>query len=178
MIETYDDFLSSSSCQRLYSALMNSVFRIGWGDSDELHHRQYPNLYAEYSTEELRKLKILDPVLNILIKDSITMDNYFRCRINLTKPLDLNFIHVHPDQIVALYYCNLTWSPEHGGETIFYTDDKKHIKLATPYTANRLIIFDGSIPHTIKAQNLLGQTYRFTLSLFFWKNNIGDTNDK
>ena len=51
------------------------------------------------------------------------MDNYFRCRINLTKPLDLNFIHVHPDQIVALYYCNLTWSPEHGGETIFYTDD-------------------------------------------------------
>ena len=66
MIETYDDFLSSSSCQRLYSALMNSVFRIGWGDSDELHHRQYPNLYAEYSTEELRKLKILDPVLNIL----------------------------------------------------------------------------------------------------------------
>ena len=178
MIETYDDFLSSSSCQRLYSALMNSVFRIGWGDSDELHHRQYPNLYAEYSTEELRKLKILDPVLNILIKDSITMDNYFRCRINLTKPLDLNFIHVHPDQIVELYYCNLTWSAEHGGETIFYTDDKKHIKLATPYTANRLIIFDGSIPHTIKAQNLLGQTYRFTLSLFFWKNNIGDTNDK
>ena len=178
MIETYDDFLSSSSCQRLYSALMNSVFRIGWGDSDELHHRQYPNLYAEYSTEELRKLKILDPVLNILIKDSITMDNYFRCRINLTKTLDLNFIHVHPDQIVALYYCNLTWAPEHGGETIFYTDDKKHIKLATPYTANRLIIFDGSIPHTIKAQNLLGQTYRFTLSLFFWKNNIGDTNDK
>lgn len=178
MIETYDDFLSAGACQKLHLYLMNSVFRIGWGDSDDLKHQQYPNLYSEYSLEELKKLQLLDPILNILKKDNINIDNYFRCRINLTKPLDLNFIHVHPDQIVALHYCNLTWSPEYGGETIFYSDDKKHIKLASPYTANRLLIFDGSIPHTIKAQNLLGPTYRFTLSLFFWKDKTGGTNDK
>ena len=34
---------------------------------------------------------------------------------------------------------------------------------------NRVLIFDGEIPHTIKAQNFLGLYYRFTLSLFFKK---------
>lgn len=39
--------------------------------------------------------------------------------------MDVNFIHVHENEIVALYYCNLTWQPEWGGETLFYKDNKK-----------------------------------------------------
>ena len=94
---------------------------------------------------------------------------YIKCIVNLVKPLDVNFIHVHPDQLVALYYVNITWNPEWGGETLFYKEDRKTISLASPYTPNKLIFFDGKIPHTIKAQNLIGPSYRFTLSIFFNK---------
>ena len=71
--------------------------------------------------------------------------------------------------MVALYYANFTWNSEWGGETIFYKKDRKTIDLANPYTPNQLIIFDGKIPHTIKSQNLIGPSYRFTISLFFNK---------
>ena len=84
--------------------------------------------------------------------------------------MDVNFIHTHPDQIVALHYSNLTWNPEWGGETLFYKDNKRDILLSSPYVPNRLLIFDGAIPHTIKAQNLMGPSYRFTTSVFFNKN--------
>ena len=77
---------------------------------------------------------------------------------------------MHPGLIVALYYANMHWDPEGGGETLFYKKDRKTIGLASPYIPNRLVIFDGKVPHTIKAQNLLGPSYRFTIGMFFNKN--------
>ena len=76
---------------------------------------------------------------------------------------------MHSNTLVVLYYANLTWNPEWGGETIFYKKDKKTIDLANPYVPNRLVFFDGKISHTIKAQNIIGPSYRFTISLFFIK---------
>ena len=52
---------------------------------------------------------------------------------------------------------------------MFYKNNKRDILLAAPYVPNRLIIFDGSVPHTITSQSVLGPTYRFTISLFFSK---------
>ena len=109
---------------------------------------------------------MLNSVLKVL---KIPKERFYKCVVNLVKPLDVNFIHVHPNSIVALYYANFTWNPEWGGETIFYDKDRKKINLANPYTPNQLITFDGKIPHTIKAQNLIGPSYRFTISLFFKK---------
>ena len=34
---------------------------------------------------------------------------------------------------------------------------------------HQLVFFDGKIPHTIKTQNIIGPSYRFTISLFFIK---------
>tara|TARA_R100000664_G_C2732285_1_gene122570 strand:- start:140 stop:667 length:528 start_codon:yes stop_codon:yes gene_type:complete len=169
MIKSYENFLSPSSCQLVYNLVISSLYRIGWDDSNEPQHKPYPNLHSEYSFQDLQKLKILEPILKKLKNKNITVDNYFRCMINLTKPLDVNFIHSHPDQWVALYYANLTWNPEWGGETLFYKNNKKDILLCSPYIPNKLLIFDGGIPHTIKAQNLIGPSYRFTISIFFNK---------
>ena len=170
MIETYDDFLSPDSCQIVWNRIMSSLYRIGWDDSDEPQHKGFPNIHSEYSFKDLQKLRMLDLILDKLKDKNITVNNYFRCMVNLTKPMDVNFIHTHPDQIVALHYSNLTWNPEWGGETLFYKDNKRDILLSSPYVPNRLLIFDGAIPHTIKAQNLMGPSYRFTTSVFFNKN--------
>ena len=167
MIKSYENFLSPSSCQLVYNLVISSLYRIGWDDSNEPQHKPYPNLHSEYSFQDLQKLKILEPILK---KIKLSKKHYDKCVVNLIKPLDVNFIHVHPDQLVALYYVNITWNPEWGGETLFYEKDRKTIRLASPYVPNRLIIFDGKVPHTIKSQNLLGPSYRFTISIFFNRN--------
>jgi|TARA_R110000824_G_scaffold67074_1_gene173758 Rps23 Pro-64 3,4-dihydroxylase Tpa1-like proline 4-hydroxylase len=170
MIKIFDNFLPPDSCQVVWNTVSRSLFRIGWYDSDEPQHKAYPNIHSQYSFEDLQKLRILDTIIKKAKNKNIIADNYFRCMINLTKPMDVNFIHTHPDEIVALYYSNLTWNPEWGGETLFYKDNKKDILLSSPYVPNRLIIFSGTIPHTIKSQNLLGPSYRFTTSVFFHNN--------
>jgi SM-20-related protein len=89
--------------------------------------------------------------------------------VNLSKPADPNFTHCHPKQVVCLYYANLNWHPNFAGETLFYTEDQKEIRYGSTYTPNRLVIFDGEIPHTIRAQNITGPNYRFSISIFFNK---------
>ena len=166
-IKTYDNFLSSEHSQKVYNFVYSSLYKIGWDDSLEPQHKVYPNIHSSFSKEDVNQIKILDPILE---KIKLSEKQYEKCVVNLVKPLDVNFIHVHPDQLVALYYVNLTWSPEWSGETLFYEEDRKTIGLASPYTPNRLIFFDGKIPHTIKSQNLMGPSYRFTLTIFFNKN--------
>ena len=166
-IKTYDNFLSSEHSQKVFNFVHNSLYRIGWEDSEEPQHKAYPNIHSNFSEEDVDRIKILDPILK---KTKLSKETYKKCVVNLVKPLDVNFIHVHPDQLVALYYVNMTWNPEWSGETLFYEEDRKTSSLASPYTPNRLIFFDGKVPHTIKAQNLIGPSYRFTLSVFFNKN--------
>jgi|TARA_R100001530_G_scaffold42788_1_gene32584 SM-20-related protein len=165
-IEVFDNFLSPNSAQVVFNTVIRSRYLIGWDDSYEPQNKTHPNLHSPYNEEDVEKIRILEPIFKKLNNKTLTYDS---CVVNLTKPLDINFIHVHPDQIAAVYYANPTWHPEWGGETLFYEDNRKDIRLSSPYTPNRLIIFDGSIPHTIKAQNLLGPSYRFSVSLFFNK---------
>jgi hypothetical protein len=169
MIEKYDNFFTPAIQTELHNSIMNSNFRIGWEDSIEVQHRMHPNLHSPYSFKDVQSLRILDVVLDKLKEKNITINDYNKCVINLTKNMDVNFIHNHPDQVVFLHYSNLTWNPEWGGETVFYEHNGKDILESNPYTPNRAIIFDGQIKHTLKSQNNLGPTYRFTTSLFFNK---------
>ena len=165
-IKIFDDFLPTVTHHKIYDTVTKSLYRIGWPDTQEDRHKPYLNLHSIYRFEDVQQLNMLDSLFKLNIKD-ISVDTYGKCMVNLTKPLDVNFIHVHPDQVGVLYYANETWNPEWGGETLFYEDNKKDIRFSSPYTPNRLIVFDGSVPHTIKAQNLLGTTFRFTISLLF-----------
>ena len=164
LLNTYDNFFRADKTQEIYNYVLQSFYQIGWEDGTEPEHKQYPNLYSKYSIKDLEQIDILNPILKKL---DLNKKDYSTCIVNLTKPLDVNFIHTHPKQKVVLYYANLTWNPEWGGETIFYKQDRKSIELTNTFTPNRLIFFDGSVPHTIKAQNFLGPSYRFTISFFF-----------
>jgi len=165
MIKVFDNFLKPSANDFIYEFALKSHYRIGWNDTNNPEHKRYPNLYSSYSKEDVDKIDILDSI-NKTIKNK---NKATACIINLTKPLDVNFIHTHKNTSVALYYINPQWNIDWGGETIFYEKDRKKISFTSPYTPNRLIYFNGETPHTIKSQNILGPIYRFTLSLFFNK---------
>ena len=178
--EIYDNFFLPPTRDHIFNTVQNSKYTIGWNDSRELDKRAYPCLFSHYNLADLQNLKILDFLLKKTSKSKfkkhIISDNLDKVVVNLTKPHDVNFIHVHPNEIVFLYYVNATWNPEWGGETLLYKDNHSEILFSSPFTPNRVLIFDGEIPHTIKAQNFLGLYYRFTLSLFFKKSAMATNN--
>ena len=166
-ISIIDNLLPASHADDVYELALKSFYQISWEDNNELRSRTFPNLHSRYSFEDVQKTKVLESILRI--DKDIGLDQYDSCIVNLTKPMDINFIHTHPNKKVFLYYINPTWESDWGGETIFYKDNKKDVLYTSLYTSNRLVSFDGETPHTIKAQNYLGPSYRFTMSLFFNK---------
>ena len=69
--------------------------------------------------------------------------------INLSKPGDIHYNHVHAGSIGILYYINLDWKPDWCGETLFWDKDEKEIIYTSPYKPGRFIIFHAqTIPHT------------------------------
>ena len=71
-------------------------------------------------------------------------------RINLSTLHDVNRIHVDGrGSKTLLYYPNLKWEFEWGGHTVFLDDDLTDVEHCCVYKPGRLVLFDGSIPHTI-----------------------------
>jgi hypothetical protein len=64
-----------------------------------------------------------------------------------------------------LYYNNKTWKPEWGGQLHFYVGEKgKEKKVASvDFVPNRLLVFDGRIPHQADAP--IDNQYQFRTSL-------------
>jgi hypothetical protein len=69
----------------------------------------------------------------------------------------------------VLYYVNLEWQDGWHGETLFYDESLKNIVFASPYIPGRIVVFDGSIPHTIRPQSYIASHYRFTFALIYNK---------
>ena len=78
-----------------------------------------------------------------------------------------------PEEDIKRYYdivMKMDWQDGWYGETIFYDpDDINNIAYTSPYTPGRFILFDGSIPHTIRPQSIKAPKFRLSLSIFFEK---------
>ena len=62
-------------------------------------------------------------------------------------------------KIKAILWVDLSLNP----------DNINNIAYTTPYIPGRFILFDGSIPHTIRPQSSKAPKFRFTISIFFEK---------
>jgi hypothetical protein len=114
--------------------------------------------------------ELVDNILNII--QGYNVDNVY---YNYSTFTDVD--HIHTDiapglnGLTALYYCNLHWNREYGGETFFYSDDLTEISKVVEYIPNRLVIFDGTIPHTAKQPTIAAPYGRYTLAVKLTKVN-------
>ena len=158
---------------QIYDAALKSLYTIGWADTAEPEKRTQPCLGSYWSSENLDKLNLFNEFKKHInktpYKKYATKENLNFVVMNLTKPCDPNFIHTHPNQFGCVYYVNPTWEKNWAGETLFFDNKKDNVIETSLYEPNKLVIFDGSIPHTIRAQNIIGPSYRFTLTLIFNK---------
>ena len=123
-----------------------------------------------------------DNILRSIFSDTYRMENFSQfidttkydftnAYVNLGLVNDSHEIHVDAPrkgmEKTMLIYPNIEWGLNHGGETVFYEEDRQEIVYINPYVPGRVCIFDGSIPHCAKPQALVGPKYRFTIAVKF-----------
>ena len=123
-----------------------------------------------------------DNICTAIFGSSLRMENFSQlidpekyefsnAYVNMGLVNDSHEIHVDAPSkgqgITMLIYPNIEWGANHGGETVFYEEDKREMVYLNPYVPGRICIFDGSIPHCAKPQALVGPKYRFTIACKF-----------
>lgn len=167
IIQVYDDLFDFRYKNDIYNYVKNSFFKIGWSDSDTPDSIKHEFIHSSYSNEDLSNLEFFERLKKTPVMDHIKDLELKHTKVNLSTPSDSNFIHTHPEKISLIYYINLHWANGWHGETLFYDECGKDIIFASSYTPGRIIVFNGSIPHTIRPQSVIGPKFRFTLSSFF-----------
>ena len=168
MIKVFDHIFPTAYHELLYHFAINSRYQIGSQDGPApLDRRTHLYVHSEWSEQDLLNFQFPKYLKESAAADMVGNMRVARATINLSVPSDTNFIHTHIDQLVGVYYLNLHWKPEWAGETLFYNDKMTEIIQSSIYTPNRMILFDGSIPHTIRPQAFSAPHYRLTLATFF-----------
>jgi hypothetical protein len=110
------------------------------------------------------------PLIYELYKKILTINDnskfhISRWRINI-HPTGFDGV-IHTDGIhqvpTYLYCCTPNWQPNWGGEFIVF-DKNKEARAATSFKEDRLIIFDGSMPHRAVGPTRLSSLLRVTLA--------------
>lgn len=168
-IEIFDDVFDLNFRQQMFMFIENSLYRLGWADGSVTENQKYKFLHSVYSSEDIKKCGLIDELTEIGISKILEDQNLklVKTIVNLSTPADFNFLHAHPEKKVLLYYANLVWEDGWHGETLFYNEVCDEVVYASPYTPGRIILFDGSIPHTIRPQSVIACKHRFTLAMIF-----------
>lgn len=78
----------------------------------------------------------------------------------------------HEPHVTALYYANLEWQPDWGGETIYYNDNED-AELAVQPRPGRLVIARGAVLHRGNVPTRLCYEERYSLA--YKLNSLGAT---
>ena len=172
-IDVIDNPFGTAYHELLYDYTINSFFKIGSQDGPSpLNRRNHVYIHSDWRLDDVNRIGFLDKLKKLDEFQPYKDLELIRTTINVSVPSDTNFAHTHDDQISLIYYINLDWKPEWAGETVFYNDDMSEIIYSSVYKPGRMVIFDGSIPHSIRVQSNSAPHYRFSLAMFFNKSDV------
>jgi hypothetical protein len=166
-IYIYDNLFDLQFRQKMFSFIKASLFQIGWEDSYTEEGSRYKSLHSKYSPQDNEANGWINAFNKTDAVKHLTGLKITKSMVNLSVPSDTNFVHSHPEKFGVLYYVNLDWRNHWHGETLFFNEDEIEIELALAYTPGRVVVFDCSIPHTIRPQSISADQYRFTFSTFY-----------
>jgi SM-20-related protein len=90
-----------------------------------------------------------------------------RAYVNCSVHGDGYYMHrdcpVQEPHVTALYYANLEWQPDWGGETIYYSDEEEAEIVVTP-RPGRLVIARGAVLHRGTVPTRVCYEQRYTLA--------------
>lgn len=166
----FDNIFDFSKRTELYTYATTSLFKIDGSDNGLLELKNHLSLVSVYSSIDVHRMGIFDFIPDdIKKKFNITLDTLSHAMINLCTPADRFHIHIdnYGKGLTMIYYLNVNWNPEWGGDTLFLDEDAKEIQYVSQYKPGRLVLFDSSIPHLIRPSTALAPHFRFSFAAKF-----------
>ncbi len=149
MINVYDNFLGDATRQQIFKQCHKLFYKMGETDRPDCPPT---GMVSQLEEHDMIIPKLIEEKLNRLASSLI------RFYVNYYAPGENPYFHDDGDCITYLYYPNNISDIDEGGETQFLLEGKID---SIPYAPDRLIEFDGRIPH--KATSFRS-TYRFTIA--------------
>ena len=165
ILDVYDNIFTYAEINRLADFISNSFFKIDGTDRYSIPLEM--QTYSPYSEEDVLNMGFYNTnaFKHLSEKYQLQEMTCVRRRVNLTTPSEKNRPHIDANGLSLLYYANPVWEVAWGGHTLFMNDlltDAEYTCLCRP---NRLIVFDGTIPHMILTPSNLCPTFRTSFIL-------------
>lgn len=157
----YDNVVEMSQARFFKSFVENSIYKLGSVTSEHFENNRKNETFFQspFTLEEIENFGIF-PLLQSKLPNYL-LDYKVTCGwVNATFSGNSYRYHTDIDQaqidkprlltdcivLTVLYYCNIRWNMDDGGETIF-CDDNGDPEIAVGFKPSRVIIFDSHIPH-------------------------------
>lgn len=154
MINIFDNFFPEETAVSVNEYCKKSLYK--YGEVDKTGSPPVGMICKLFETDEFYNY------FNDTIKEKVDLArklNLYRMYINCFSPGEKPYFHVdNCSGITCLYYTNLTWNEDDGGETQFLINGEIYGILPIP---NRLVCFDATLLH--KATSFRND-YRFTIA--------------
>lgn len=169
-IDIFDDVFELKDQSGIFDYVKKSRYTLDRTSSHSVvQSQQFVTLLSEYNIFDLLHIQFFQSKLI----QSIVKENQFRLHrayVNLSTSQDIYHYHVDSyDDLdkTMLYYCNTYWEESWEGETHFGDNNAKEIVASVSFKPNRLVLFNGSIPHKSSQPSFFAREYRFVLTLKF-----------
>jgi hypothetical protein len=166
LIKVYDDVFSYQECANFFKFMRNSFYQTNGGDDSYYSRNQ---IYSNYSLIDIENLGIARSESYSKISDENKFHNreFKRSRVNFSYALEQNNVHVDGPGLTFLYYANMEWDLLWGGHTLFLNDKLDTPEFLSLYKPNRIVVFDGTIPHLIINPSGLCPVHRHSFAIQF-----------
>ena len=166
LIRVYDNVFSYQERDNLFDFIKKSLYKTHGSDNGTEKGDQ---IFSVFSSLDLEKLNIknMEGFKTIINKFNLNDRPIKQIRVNLSTFAEKNRIHSDWFGITLLYYANLEWQIDWGGHTLFLDEDLQEARYVCFYKPNRVVVFDGSIPHMIMTPSSLCPSLRYSFVIQF-----------
>ena len=159
-----DNAFSRSQMDKFYKFLYNSYYEVGGGGHVAIEDAPDLALQSMYSKKDLDNFGLFNDMPEEVKKliSGLEITRAYSLLMNYAqKP------HYHSDTFdsrdkTLLYYPNIKWDVDWGGETVFANDDLDDIEYTSIYRPGRMVLFDSRILHKPCTPSLAFNGFRFT----------------
>ena len=85
--------------------------------------------------------------------------------VNCVTSADYNVIHTDGGHLTVILFANLDWKLEWGGHLLFMNKQKTEAEKTVLFKPNRVVVFDGELPHAAMTPNGCCPYFRYTYAV-------------
>jgi len=169
-IDIYDNLFEFKDSAAIYSYVKKSLYSLDRTPSNSVvQSKQFTTLLSQYNIFDLLHIEFFKPkqIQKIICENKFRLH---RAYVNLSTSQDVYHYHVDSTNDLdktMLYYCNSYWEENWEGETHFGDNNAQEILASVSFKPNRLVVFNGSVPHKSSQPSAFAPEYRFVLTLKF-----------